>query len=81
VLASQIDWRYMQRHQKERWLAIARRAFDALDVDADGVVSVDGMLDVLQVLCITQSQSRLAACNHQPSICAIEVYGICFLRH
>ena len=49
VIASQIDWRYMQRFQKERWLALARRAFDTLDTQNTGSVSVDGMIHALQV--------------------------------
>jgi hypothetical protein len=59
VIASQIDWRYMQRHQKERWLALARRAFDTLDADADGCVSVDEMLHALEVRALCA-----ACCSH-----------------
>ena len=49
VVASQLDWRYMQRYQKERWLAIARRTFDRIDEDSDGRVSLDDLLHALSV--------------------------------
>lgn len=49
VIASQIDWRYMQRHQKERWLALARRAFDNIDIDGNGAISMSEMLDAMKV--------------------------------
>ena len=49
VVASQLDWRYMQRYQKERWLAIARRTFDLIDEDSDGTVSINELLHALSV--------------------------------
>jgi hypothetical protein len=49
VIASQIDWRYMQRFQKERWLSLARRAFDNIDVDGKGAISISEMLDAMRV--------------------------------
>lgn len=67
VIASQIDWRYMQRHQKERWLALARRAFDNIDVDRTGRVSVDEMLSALHVRASTPpvfSSARNIRCGH-----------------
>ena len=49
VIASQIDWRYMQKHQKERWAAVARRAFDNIDTTHTGAVSADDVLAALHV--------------------------------
>jgi hypothetical protein len=49
IIASQIDWRYMQRFQKERWLALARRAFDTIDVNQSGSVSLEDMIQAMQV--------------------------------
>ena len=34
----------MQRYQKQRWLELTRRAFDHIDVDSDGKVSVDDLI-------------------------------------
>lgn len=44
IIASQMDWRYLQEHQKERWLALAKRAFRHLDLDGDGYVDADAMI-------------------------------------
>lgn len=48
VIASQIDWRYLQRYQKQRWLELTRRAFDNIDGDADGKVSVEELMRALE---------------------------------
>jgi hypothetical protein len=48
VIASQIDWRYMQQYQKERWLVLARRAFNNIDADADGCVTVGEIVHALE---------------------------------
>jgi Ca2+-binding EF-hand superfamily protein len=34
----------LQRYQKQRWLDLTRRAFDHIDVDSDGKVSVDDLI-------------------------------------
>ena len=49
VMASQMDWHFIQQHQKDRWLAIARRTFDLLDDDSDGRVSIDEMMHANKV--------------------------------
>lgn len=48
VIASQIDWQYLQRFQKDRWLTIARRAFEHIDADADGKVTSGELLNALE---------------------------------
>lgn len=34
----------VQRNEKQRWLELTRRAFDHIDVDSDGKVSVDDLI-------------------------------------
>lgn len=48
VIASQIDWQYLQRFQKDRWLKIAQRAFEHIDTDADGKVTSGELLRALE---------------------------------
>ena len=39
---------FMQRYQKQRWLELTRRAFDHIDVDSDGKVSVDDLIKAFE---------------------------------
>ena len=48
VIASQIDWQYLQRYQKQRWLELTRRAFDNIDADSDGKVGVEELMRALE---------------------------------
>lgn len=42
--ASQMDWRHVQRNHRDEWLGMARRAFESIDTDADGVLDVEDLL-------------------------------------
>lgn len=48
VIASQIDWQYLQQFQKDRWLKIARRTFEHIDADADGKVTAEEIVHALE---------------------------------
>ncbi len=48
LAASQIDWRYMQENNTEKWLKHARRVFSDLDADKDGVLSSEDILALLK---------------------------------
>eukprot|EP00892_Ulva_mutabilis_P006891 jgi/Ulvmu1/4574/UM002_0302.1 len=63
LIASQIDWQYLQRFQKDRWLTIAQRAFEHIDADADGKVTAGELLGALE--------------SHIPADELNELYGEC----
>ncbi|GFR43958.1 hypothetical protein Agub_g5101 [Astrephomene gubernaculifera] len=48
VLASQLDWRHLQRHHTELWLQLAEKAFRSLDTDGSGVLEVGELLAALR---------------------------------
>uniref|UniRef100_A0A061R2T4 Calcium-dependent protein kinase n=2 Tax=Tetraselmis sp. GSL018 TaxID=582737 RepID=A0A061R2T4_9CHLO len=47
-LASQMDWPAVQKYHKDCFQSAARRAFNNMDVDGDGVVSSDELCNVLR---------------------------------
>lgn len=45
--ASQVDWRHLQANHKDQWVALAQEVFSSLDVDHDGVLRVDEIMNHL----------------------------------
>ena len=48
VISSQIDWLHLQTNHKEHWIALARKAFENLDINGNGEVDVNEMITCLQ---------------------------------
>ncbi|GAB4814982.1 hypothetical protein N2152v2_002028 [Parachlorella kessleri] len=48
LAASQIDWRVLQEDQRERWLALVKAAFEELDLDRDGLLSIDEIVSSMR---------------------------------
>ena len=44
----QIDWRVLQEDQRERWLGLVEAAFEELDLDRDGVLSIDEIVSSMR---------------------------------
>lgn len=48
LLASLIDWNDFSTRCRDQWLSLLRRQFEGLDLNRDGRVSVDDMIETLR---------------------------------
>lgn len=47
-VASQMDWAALEESNRELWLECARRAFEGMDADSDGRLTVDNLIATLR---------------------------------
>jgi calcium-dependent protein kinase len=48
LAASQIDWKYLQQNNTEKWLKYVYQVFSELDADKDGVLSAEEIMALLR---------------------------------
>ena len=54
IAASQLDWKELQQRNSERWSALVRHTFGALDTDHDGLLKASDIIEV----CVSEDAKR-----------------------